>query len=185
VKRIVLDHLVSQGWECESTRRGNDIAAERGAFQWLIRVKGTDSSKPRPANHDLFAVALGETIRRMDDPKCEYSIALQDLEQFRRTWRRIPLLAKNRTGITALFASLTGEVTEIFTEPPFRRPARATVMRRPRQVSGRSLLTSANDQDDQGPDNHHATDYQANQMPPFHCLFAPPCDAGPPTCPRA
>jgi hypothetical protein len=53
---------------------------------------------------------LGETLQRKDDPKTVYSIALPNVKQFRNLWNRLPLLAKQRTGITALFVSADGQV---------------------------------------------------------------------------
>jgi len=62
---------------------------------------------------NYFIGILGETLQRMDDPASKYSISLPDVPQFRRLWSRLPHLAKKRTGITVLFISAKGEVTEM------------------------------------------------------------------------
>jgi len=49
----------------------------------------------------------------MDDAEARYSIAFPDLPQFRGLWRRFPRLAKERTGISALFVSTLGTVEEV------------------------------------------------------------------------
>jgi hypothetical protein len=61
---------------------------------------------------NYFLMVLGETLQRMDDAKARYSISLPDLAQYRELWRRLPELAKTRTGITALFVDETGRVAE-------------------------------------------------------------------------
>jgi hypothetical protein len=79
--------------------------------RWIIEVKGSRSHNPLCVNY--FLLVLGEIFQRMDVPNCKYSVALPDIEQFRRLWERLPLLAKNRIGITALFINLNGNVTEL------------------------------------------------------------------------
>jgi hypothetical protein len=61
---------------------------------------------------NYFLGVLGETLQRMDDPKASYSIALPDRKQFRNLWNRLPVLAKQRTQITALFVSDGGQVEQ-------------------------------------------------------------------------
>jgi hypothetical protein len=39
-----------------------------------------------------------------------YSIALPDMRQFRGLWDRLPKLAKERIGITAIFVSSDGSI---------------------------------------------------------------------------
>jgi hypothetical protein len=63
-------------------------------------------------NVNYFLAVLSETLQRMDDPHAKYSIALPDVKQFRNLWNRLPLLAKKRTGITALFIDEQGNVSE-------------------------------------------------------------------------
>ncbi len=62
---------------------------------------------------NYFLGVLGELLQRMTDPAAKYSIALPDLPQFRRLWDRLPELAKQRTGISALFVSESGRVDEV------------------------------------------------------------------------
>lgn len=65
-------------------------------------------------NVNYFLTILGEILQRMEDPYAKYSIALPDIQQFRNLWDRLPLLAKVRTGITALFVDENGEATEVY-----------------------------------------------------------------------
>jgi len=62
---------------------------------------------------NYFIGILGETLQRMNDPASKYSIALPDVQQFRRLWDRLPRLAKQRTQITALFVNADGQVIEV------------------------------------------------------------------------
>lgn len=91
--------------------RGIDIDARRNNIRWIIEVKGAGSRPQMRVNY--FLAMLGEVLQRMDDPTAKYSIALPDMEQFRRLWQRLPTLAKERTQVTALFIDREGNV---FTE---------------------------------------------------------------------
>ena len=62
---------------------------------------------------NYFISMLGETLQRMDDPDAKYSIAVPDVQQFRKLWGRLPQLAKQRTGISVLFVSRDGSVEEV------------------------------------------------------------------------
>jgi hypothetical protein len=113
IKQFLGKYLTSGGWDHKIAWGVNpaiDIEAERGKERWIIQVKGSGPFHPVTINH--FLSVLGEIIQRMDDPKCKYSIALPDLEEFRRLWERLPELSRNRMGITALFVNLQGNVTE-------------------------------------------------------------------------
>jgi hypothetical protein len=113
IKKYLEGYLASQGWETRVAwgfTHGVDIEARRGLQKWIIEVKGVEPSDPLPVN--AFVDVLGEVLQRMDDPACKYSVAIPDLEQFRRLWERLPLLSRQRTGITVLLVSLTGEVME-------------------------------------------------------------------------
>jgi hypothetical protein len=74
-------------------------------------VKGLGSLNAMNVNY--FLAVLAETLQRMDDPNTKYSIALPDVKQFRNLWNRLPLLAKKRTGITAIFIDEEGCINEI------------------------------------------------------------------------
>ena len=117
IKRILRDFLTSEGWNPEiafDSRDLVDVEARRGSEQWIIEVKGLESLEPlHPAIVNSFVSVLGEILQRMNDSKCKYSVALPDIEPFRRLWERVPALAKDRTGITALFVRPTGEVIEV------------------------------------------------------------------------
>ena len=90
---------------------GIDIDAKRGKERWIIEVKGIGSRPQMRGNY--FIAMLGETLQRMDDSKARYSIAVPDVQQFRNLWVRLPLLAKQRTNISAIFASYDGTVDEV------------------------------------------------------------------------
>jgi hypothetical protein len=113
MKQVLENYLTSRDWEAKISwriNRGVDIEANRGANKWIIEVKG--SGFYSPVRNDYFLTVLGEILQRMDNPNCKYSIALPDVNQFHRLWDRLPSLAKNRTGVTALFVSPTGQVIE-------------------------------------------------------------------------
>jgi hypothetical protein len=114
IKRILEEWLIAQGWNVKVAwghDRGIDIDARRAKERWVIEVKGQGSLNPMRAN--CFLGILGETPQRMEDANAKYSIALPDIEQFRSLWRRLPLLAKSRSEITALFVSEDGKTIEI------------------------------------------------------------------------
>ena len=112
-KQILNDFLISQGWDPQidwGPAHGIDIEARRGTMRWIIEVKV--SELPDEKVVDAFVSVLGEILQRMDDPKTRYSIALPDTEPFRRLWKRLPTLAKHRSGITALFVNSSGYVVQ-------------------------------------------------------------------------
>lgn len=103
--------LANGGWSVSTAmgkQHGVDIRATRGKEVWLIEVKGCGSRDPMRVNY--FLCVLGEVLQRMDDPDAKYSIALPDLKQFRRLWARLPMEAKRRTEIGALFVDETGHI---------------------------------------------------------------------------
>ncbi|MCT2195991.1 MarR family transcriptional regulator [Paenibacillus sp. p3-SID1389] len=113
LKQILKDYLHSDGWETQiawGRVPGIDINAIRGNERWIIEVKGLGSSNAMNVNY--FLGVLAETLQRMDDPNAKYSIALPDVKQFRNLWNRLPLLAKKRTGISAIFIDEAGNVNE-------------------------------------------------------------------------
>jgi len=61
--------------------------------------------------NNYFLAVLGELLQRMDNERTNYSIALPNLQKFRRLWNQLPLVAKTRTGITVLFVDEKGKVT--------------------------------------------------------------------------
>jgi len=113
IKRVLKEYLHAKGWEAQVSwgkTPGIDINAIKGTERWIIEVKGLGTSNPMNVNY--FLGVLAETLQRMDDPNAKYSIALPDVKQFRNLWNRLPLLAKKRTGITALFIDEQGNVSE-------------------------------------------------------------------------
>lgn len=114
LKRHLREWFRANGWEaCVAWghERGIDIRAVRNDEMWVVEVKGIGSRPEMRVNY--FIGILGETLQRMDDPAAKYSISLPDVPQFRRLWDRLPLLAKQRTQISALFVNGKGMVTEV------------------------------------------------------------------------
>ena len=113
IKRALETYLKYQGWNSNiawGTTHGIDIEAKQGQNRWIIEVGGWQYLEDDPANS--FVSLLGKVLQRMDDADARYSIALPDLEPFRRLWDRLPGLAKSRVRITALFVNPEGTVTE-------------------------------------------------------------------------
>jgi hypothetical protein len=114
LKHHLREWFRSNGWDAHVAwghERGIDIKAMRNGANWVVEVKGIGSRPEMRVNY--FIGILGETLQRMHDPTAKYSIALPDVPQFRRLWERLPLLAKQRTQISALFVSANGTVTEV------------------------------------------------------------------------
>ena len=114
LKHVLERWLHSKGWETQiawGKTQGIDIDAKRGAERWIIEVKGPGSRQPMRVNY--FIGILGETLQRMADPNAEYSIALPDLAQYRGLWQRLPALAKNRTKISLLLVSISGDIQHL------------------------------------------------------------------------
>jgi hypothetical protein len=114
IKEILESWLVAQGWNVKVAWghvHGIDVEAIKDNSRWVIEAKGQGSLNPMRVNY--FLGILGETLQRMEDPNAKYSIALPDIQQFRNLWRRLPFLAKSRTGITAIFVEKNGNVIEI------------------------------------------------------------------------
>jgi hypothetical protein len=104
IKAILNDCLIDDGWSTKvawDKTHGIDIEAFKGKERWVIEVKGSGSLNAMRVNY--FLAILGETLQRMDDEKVRYSIALSDIKQFRNLWQRLPKVAKERTGINAIF----------------------------------------------------------------------------------
>lgn len=114
VKACLEAWLKAAGWRTQiawGKERGVDIeAVGKDGRRWLIEVKGGGSRQPMRVNY--FISVLGESLQRMDDPDARYSIAFPDMAQFHGLWDRLPQLAKDRTGITALFVGSNGEIRE-------------------------------------------------------------------------
>jgi hypothetical protein len=113
-KEILRIWLEKDGWATKiawGRARGIDIEAKRAPERWVIEVKGIGSRSEMRVNY--FIGMLGETLQRMDDPTAKYSIAIPDVEQFRRLWSKLPRVAKSRTSITALFVAADGSVEEV------------------------------------------------------------------------
>ena len=104
VKRALVAWLGRPGWTSEvawGTRPGIDLEATRDDERWVIEAKGGGSYDQMRRNY--FGAVLADTLRRMDDTKASYAIALPDMTQYRRLWDRLPALAKKRTRVGAPF----------------------------------------------------------------------------------
>jgi hypothetical protein len=84
------------------------IVATRGDEKWIIAIKGEES----PNFVESFVITLGSTLLSMEDSKTKHSIALPDTTPFRNLWHRLPFLAKQRAGVTALFVNKENVVNE-------------------------------------------------------------------------
>lgn len=111
IKGVLNNYLNNTGWQTKVAWKGThgtDIEGTRGSERWLIEVKGCGSRNPMRVNY--FLAILGETLQRMDDSNAHYSIALPDMKQYRNLWSKLPVLAKERTTIDAIFVSETGQI---------------------------------------------------------------------------
>ncbi|WP_343081443.1 hypothetical protein [Ostreiculturibacter nitratireducens] len=114
IKKLLAVWLANAGWEAHiawGKTAGIDIDARRDGERWIIEAKGPGSRPPMRVNY--FLAVLGETLQRMNDEAAAYSIAFPDMKQFRGLWDRLPTLAKQRTGISALFISSDGTVDHV------------------------------------------------------------------------
>ncbi|MBN1189079.1 MAG: hypothetical protein JXA46_04940 [Dehalococcoidales bacterium] len=113
MRLFLKNYLADQGWNLNASNIPDspiDIEARSGRRKWIIKLTGRSFHQSDPVVP--FVVVLGEILQRMDDPNDKYSIALQDTQPFFRLWKRLPLLAKQRSGITALFVNPAGLVRE-------------------------------------------------------------------------
>ena len=111
IKQILNDYLIKNGWKTKVAwghQQGIDMEAVKENKRWVIEVKGSGSRQPMRVNY--FISILGETLQRMNDSEARYSIALPDLEQFRRLWERLPKLAKERTTIDLILVDDNGNI---------------------------------------------------------------------------
>lgn len=105
IKDILKQDLLSKKWNIDffapGNKPGTDIIARKEDQRWFIEVKGCGSRNSMRVNY--FLSILGEILQRMDDPVAKYSIALPDMEQYRKLWNKLPALAKERTKIGIIF----------------------------------------------------------------------------------
>jgi hypothetical protein len=114
VKAALVATLEPKGWSMEvawGRNRGIDIVALRGNERWVIECKGTGSLAPMQNNY--FVGVIGELMQRMNDEHAKHSIAFPNLPKFRRLWSELPVVAKERLRLTALFVSEDGSVVEL------------------------------------------------------------------------
>lgn len=112
IKSYLKKWLEDQGWSVKvawGKNHGVDLEAVKGGEYWLIEAKGPGSRQAM--RHNYFLGILGETLQRMDNEKARYSIAFPDMQVYRGLWKRLPQLAKQRTGIDMLLVSEDGKVT--------------------------------------------------------------------------
>jgi len=111
VKRAIAGWLEQQGWWVEVAWGQDvrpDLVATRGKERLIVEAKGAGSNHATRASH--FKGVLGEILERMDDPDSLYAVAFPDLTAFREFWERLPQLARERTGLTALLVRADGSV---------------------------------------------------------------------------
>ncbi len=60
---------------------------------------------------NFFLAALGEILQRMDRADVEYSVCFPDMAAYRQLWEKLPLLARERTHLSALFMDASGKFT--------------------------------------------------------------------------
>lgn len=111
IKHILAKYLEQNGWTVQVAwghSHGIDIDARKGPNRWIFEVKGPGSRQPMRVNY--FISILGEMLQRMDDPAARYTIAFPDIPQYRGLWRRLPQLAKSRTGIDMLVVDINGHI---------------------------------------------------------------------------
>jgi hypothetical protein len=113
IKKMLEIELKKTGWNVDMADgglHGIDVDAHRGKERWIIKVKGPGTRNEMRIND--FIGILGELLHKMNDPNARYSIALPDLEQFRRLWKKLPGLAKERTGISIVYINKEGKIQE-------------------------------------------------------------------------
>jgi hypothetical protein len=113
IKRSIQAYLDKNNWTSKiawGNEHGIDIDAHRNGERWIIEVKGHGTLTAMRANY--FLAVLGELLQRMDDTSAKYSIALPALPQFSNLWRKLPRLAKQKTGISCLFVDSNGKIEE-------------------------------------------------------------------------
>ena len=106
IKEILNKWLQSEGWVtkvAEGNARGIDIEAKKDTKIWVIEVKGCGSRSQMKNNY--FLAIIGTILQRMNDNNARYSIALPNLPKYRRLWSELPLIAKQRTQIDAIFVN--------------------------------------------------------------------------------
>jgi hypothetical protein len=113
MRLLVEKFLVSRGWypgESSSKKNAIDIEGTSGSQRWVVVIIKMEQADVQPVNS--FISVLGEILQRMEAPNDKYSIAIPDTLPLNRLWKRLPLLAKERTGVTALFVSSSGSIRE-------------------------------------------------------------------------
>ena len=97
LKKILKNHLEQEGWKVEvawGNKKGVDINAYRNNKRWIIEAKGCGSRSAMRVNY--FISVLGELLQRMNDDNAIYSIALPNMNQYKKLWEKLPNLAKQK-----------------------------------------------------------------------------------------
>lgn len=109
VKESVKAWLEAQGFTVRvayGREHGIDIEAFRDSERWIIEAKGSASRPEMWTN--FFHNALGQIAIRMQDPSARYGLAMPDCQQYRRLWKKVPLLARERMRLSGLFVDEAG-----------------------------------------------------------------------------
>jgi hypothetical protein len=114
VKERLRQHLESNGWQVEvkwGKTPGTDVKATKGTARWIIEAKGWAGGSEQQQG-EYFKDVLGELLQRMGIDDAKYSIAFPAIPRYQGLWKRLPDLAKRRTGISCLFVDEQGRVVE-------------------------------------------------------------------------
>jgi hypothetical protein len=110
--RAVLEAFLRQnGWEPSASKRtaGVEVEGWRGVERWVISLH--EEAWTSQDYGPLFMQMVGELLTVMDDRSAVYSLALPESGPFQGLWESLPLLARDRLGVTALFVDPSGRVT--------------------------------------------------------------------------
>ena len=113
IEEIIREYLCKNGWIVKPriNKFGIDIEATKGTRHAVVEVKGRGAHTTAMSNN--FNVALGQILKDMTDTKIEYYVAFPKIEPYIRLWGKLPQLAKEITGIKAIFVEENGTVIGI------------------------------------------------------------------------
>lgn len=114
IKTILDGWLINNDWDVIYAPENSidaDLVAIKKKKKWIIEVKGFSPLSSTRISY--FYSVIGEILLRMSDKKAKYSIALPDIEQFRKLWGQFPALAKKRTSLSIIFVGADSTVEEV------------------------------------------------------------------------
>lgn len=104
--RLVKAWLEERGWE--TLEHNRFIEAKKEDEKWFIDIYQATRGRKMPLPNKLT-----EVIKKMEDEKAYYSVALVDSPIYRRQWNEIPDVAKDRLKVSVLLADRTGQILEM------------------------------------------------------------------------